>query len=288
MSIENGNGSDSKVVAIEVFESPSGCLFEDHFNNMSADWIEGSGSFTHTETNNHWVVSNDGHDEWDSFKYFFNDDQKEELLNLACSANDPVVKVIAGNSSGNSVLNVSLSDSTGRNVDNYGSTLLELTPTTSVYEIDFDGHFTNTYGASPGVVNERLISNLSFSINGGFASYPYTGTNATYNSFYAGDVHIDWIGIGGDGCVPPNVISGVNSEFINRASVFPNPFVSSFKLSLSSDAKGIVQIVNNQGVVLYNSPYNGQEEIGVELTKGFYTVTLTTEKGVEVFSVIKN
>ena len=286
MSISNGNGLDSKAMSLEVFQVPTGCVFEDHFNNSSADWIDGSSSFTHTETDNHWVVSNDGHDEWDSFKYFFHDGQNEVLLNLACANVDPVVKIIVGNSSGNNVLNVSLSDSTGRNVDNYSSTLLELTPTTSVFEIDFNDHFTNTYGASPGILNTRLISNLFFSINGGFASYPYTGTNAVYNTFYPGDVHIDWIGVGGAGCKVPNVISGVSSELINKASLFPNPFTSSFKLSLPLETKGVVQVINNQGVVLYSAPYKGQEEIGVDLTKGFYTVTLTSEKGVEMFSVI--
>ena len=288
MTITNSNGTSNTTKTMEVTANPTGCVFEDHYNNASADWITGSGSFIHTETQSVWKVANNGFDEWDNFQYELNNGTISKIMNLSCATSNQVVKVIARNSVGNSLLSVSLADSSGRNIDNYDNTRLELTTTAKAFEIDFAGKFSNTYGASPGVVNSRVVSDITFSINGGFHSYPYKGVNATYNTFYAGDVLIDWIGIGGTGCKIPDIINGISRTASGEGTSFPNPFNTTFEIIIPSNANAHVQIVNSVGETIHNAPYTVGEHIGEQLNNGFYTVVVTTSERVKTFKVVKN
>ncbi|HVD98596.1 MAG TPA: glycosyl hydrolase [Cytophagaceae bacterium] len=202
LTVTNASGPNTmtKTNYINVGTPPSGCLFSDDYNDNTVNWINPiPGPFSHTESNSVWTVSNSGYGEWQNFTYTLNNGTSAMPLNFQCAANKPQLKIRA-KASGNCLLSITFSDQNGRVIDNYNALNLELTTTYQTFTIDYTGKFRNYYGGSPGILDSTDITKLQLAVNPGFYSYPITGANGTYNSYFPGTIDIDWIGIGDNSC----------------------------------------------------------------------------------------
>lgn len=71
-------------------------------------------------------------------------------------------------------------------------------------------------------------------------------------------------------------------------NAFPNPFSSSFSLSLPDNLYFNIQIFNNVGFEVYNlNSANGIIQIGTDLTSGYYIVKVTGNGQNKIFNVLK-
>ncbi|MCS6824892.1 MAG: glycosyl hydrolase [Cytophagaceae bacterium] len=197
-----GPDTETKINYINIAPPPSGCIFSDQFNNNTVNWITPiPGAFTHNETASEWIITNTGYGEWESFSYTLNNGTMATPISFACAAHKPLLHIRARASS-NALLRLSMADGTGRAIDNIPAYNLELTTTYQTFTIDFTGRFRNHFGPSVGPVDSANIRSLVFFINPGYYSFPHTGSNGTYNTYFNGTVFIDWIGIGA-GCSAP-------------------------------------------------------------------------------------
>lgn len=199
---ENGDDTETKEDYLSIADAPTGCLFQDRFDNDIVDFIAPMPSaFDHSESQGDWKIISQGHGEWEFFNYTLNNGIDAEPMNFSCAVHLPVLRIRAKASS-NCMLNVSLMDGAGRAIDNFGETALELTTNYQEFTIDYAGHFENFYG-NQGIVDSSLIEKIEMAINPAFVSYPYVGANGTYNQSFVGTIDIDWIGIG-DNCDFPS------------------------------------------------------------------------------------
>lgn len=205
LTVTNDHGTDAetKVDFINVATPPTACLFSDAFDDETVAWITPvPGAFSHEESGTEWIISNEGYGEWENFTYTLNDGTDPAPLNFACTTNRPLLKIRA-RASGTCMLNVSLVDANGRAVDNYDATSLELTDEYQEFTIDFAGQFENHHSGNPGILDSAVIDRIQLAVNPGYASFPYEGDNATYNTAFDGTVHIEWMGIGDNCAIPP-------------------------------------------------------------------------------------
>lgn len=198
LTVTNNVGPNTKTRTnyISIATPPATCLFSDEFNDNLVQWITPiPGAFTHVESASTWVVSNSGYGEWETFNYNLNNGTTASTLDFSCAANKPIVKIKAKASS-NALLRITMVDGNGRTIDNINNYNLELTTNYQTFSIDFSETFRNYYGVSPGMLDSSNITALQFSVNPAYFSFPYTGTNGTYNYAFPGTVSIDWMGIG--------------------------------------------------------------------------------------------
>jgi hypothetical protein len=197
----NGTNTNTKTNYITIATPPSTCIFADDYNDNTVKWIAPiPGSFSHSEAGTNWTISNSGYGEWDNFTYTLNNGTTASMLDFSCAAYKPILKIRA-KASGNCMVRATLLDASGNAIDNVNNNF-ELTTTYQTFTFDFSTHFRNYYGAAPGPVDSTQIKQIQFYINPGYVSFPYTGTNGTYNTYFPGTVDIDWIGIGNN-CNPP-------------------------------------------------------------------------------------
>ncbi|MFN3402789.1 MAG: glycosyl hydrolase [Cytophagaceae bacterium] len=291
LTVSNANGSNTKTKTdyIQISDAPTTCIFQDHFNNGIVNWITPpTSAFTHTESGNAWTISTTGHGEWDSFTYTLNNGSIASAVNFKCTTFKPIVRIRAKASS-NCLLRLSLMDANGRAIDNISTYNLELTQQYQTFTINYAGLFRNYHSGNPGMLDSTNINRLAFSFNPGFHSYPHTGTNATYNSFYSGTIDIDWIGIG-EPCPVP-VISGnsYSSTSTNENLIFPNPFTQSTTLKLQEGKMASLKIADMQGRVLIvkESITSAELKFGEELEPGIYQVVISSGEEVNLFKLIK-
>lgn len=205
LTVTNSNGThtETKTNYITIASPTVGCLFEDEFNDNTVAHITPiAGAFTHSEPSTNWNLSTGGHGEWEFFNYTLNDGTNPLPLNFSCAINKPILKVRA-KASDNCLLKISLMDENARSIDALGATNLELTTAFQVFTIDYAGNFENVNSGNPGVLDSSAIDRLEMIVNPGFANYPYTGTNGTYDESFIGTIDIDWIGIGDNCPIPP-------------------------------------------------------------------------------------
>ncbi len=214
LTVTNANGTDvaTKNNYITVAAPPTGCIFSDDYNNGSVDFVTG-GAFSSAESNSNWVLSNTGYDQWDYILYELNDGTNPVPLNFFCAANKPILKIRA-RATGNCLLRLGFMDVNGRSVDNIPDIDLELTTAYQTFTIDFEGHFENFNSGNPGILDSANIDRLQFFVNPGYVSFPVTGTNGTYNTAFAGDIEIDWIGIGDNCDAPPLPVELISLEAV--------------------------------------------------------------------------
>ena len=202
LTVTNANGpnTNTKTNYVNVTSVPSGCLFSDDYNNGTVNWINPiPGPFSHAESGSAWTISNGGYGEWQNFTYTLNNATTAAPINFNCAANKPVIKIRA-KASANCLLSLTMMDGGARAVDNYNAMNLELTTAYQTFTINFAGRFRNYNSNNPGIVDSANIDRLQFSVNPGFYSYPITGVNGIYNSYFPGTIDIDWIGIGDNTC----------------------------------------------------------------------------------------
>ncbi|MBX9853198.1 MAG: carbohydrate-binding protein [Cytophagaceae bacterium] len=191
-----GPNTMTKTNYITIAAPPAICIFSDDFNNNTVNWITPvPGAFSHSESGTTWTISNAGYGEWEYFNYLLNNGTVASPMNFSCAANKPIFTIRA-KASANALLRATLMDGTGKIIDNISVYNMELTTAYQTFSIDFSGKFRNYYGAAPGILDSSNITTLQFTINQGYASFPQTGVNGIYNTYFAGNVDIEWMGIG--------------------------------------------------------------------------------------------
>ena len=202
--------TETKTNYLTIAAPPTTCLFSDEFNNTTVNWIAPiPGAFSHTEAGTAWTISNGGYGEWENFTYNLNNGSAAAPINFGCASNAPILKIRA-KASANALLRIQLLDGNGLGTDNVPGFNLELTTTYQTFTINYANALRNFYSGTPGFLDSTNITKLQFFINPGYVSFPYAGTNKTYNTSFAGTVDIDWIGIGNN-CFFPGTAPTITS-----------------------------------------------------------------------------
>jgi len=285
------SGCTAQTEEIAVIVGGNSCsLFAAEFSDGSVDsliTVVGDGDFVFSEVDNNWVINSSGYGEWTHITYDIYDEDGTYSIDFSDSDNAPVLYIRA-KASGNAVFAPTLVDGNGVDAANqylYPVNRLELTTEFQEFEIDFNGQMWNENSST--VLDSTNITQIDFRINPGFISYPYTGTNQTYNSSFLGNIEIDYIRIGEE-CILSSTKKNVVLE--STVEIFPNPANNEVRISnIDLSSISSMEIINGQGESIYT-----YEEISNELVtlpetmnSGIYYLVINTENGSYVEKLVK-
>ena len=292
LSLNSGESIKLRENYIYVSESTSGCLFADDFEDaLVGDFWSVAGNFTIDEntTSDAVTISTTGHDEYESFKLDVNDGTDAKRIDFNCNAQAPIVNIRAKASS-NCVLRVGLADASGvvtQSDDLVTANTLELTSEYQDFQIDFTGMFVDGYSeGAPFTVDSAAIASFVFLINPGFSSFPYEGTNGTYDATFSGDIDVEFLTIGND-CLP--IVIGYDELTSFDGEVYPNPSADAFFVQPVVHGNGSIDVMNQQGQILSTTSFKNGESvmIGNDLQTGTYILRVISEGNVQTTTVVK-
>lgn len=249
LNLDGGASTRTRTDYIYVSPSNTGCVFQDEYNDASVSSLTtAQGNFTLTESASQFHISTSAHGEWETFSQGFNSGAVIMPIDFSCGFL-PTVKVRAKASSP-VALRVNMVDKNAVQTNNAATTAqtMELTTSFQEFTLSFQKRFTDQYAAGgPFNVDSTDVRKLLFSLNPGFASFPWTGPNhGSYNASFNGTVDIDYVLVG-------NCTSPLPVELLNFSGV-----------------------QNQNGALLKWNTYGNIYQYQVQKLKGGYWSTIAT------------
>jgi hypothetical protein len=261
----------------------SDCIQKQEFSGAKiADFSSAPNAWTHSiGPSGNWLASSKaGHDEFESFDYFFNDASLKSVLDFS-SPRHPVVSVRvrkkpSGAKMNSALLRVDLFDKAGSTDDETMKNKFVLTEEYQTFTYDFSGHFINKYGCVKGcgTLDSTKIQGIKFYVNPGFFSFPITVGAQKYSDPYIGDIDFDMLFVGDE--------ASCASAKIRRLSInvgYENVMYSQGVVNLSLPGLGEkplhISVLNLSGQVAEEKTYfsSGHDAVKIDLSalqRGLY------------------